>query len=456
MHTVRILHFSDLRWGDPAYGGFRRERVIGGDRWLSNLDDLVKDGSPDMLCVTGDLAWSGDIKEYEDLTRFLRTTCNRAGVPWEHVFVVPGNHDIVRGVHENAWRKLRSIQPEEYRRLGQWMVGGATLRDIEEQTRDDLLQRQSAFRAWVQDTLRPALLPNERSPHPTLGYRETIQLRDRPFPVHIIGLDSAWLSGDDNDSGKLRLTDEQVGRLVSTSDGQKLSGLRLALMHHPLDELDRQDRSLCRDILTGSVDILLHGHSHETDPKTRTDPNGSLPELGAGCLYNHPLYRSTCHMVVAVCDDPGEPLHFDLVPRIWSAKGHWHADNTISERIENGRLRWWSRPNAASALGAPLTSAAPAVSMPAMPTALAPMPAIREIRMALVKYFNTSPRIRMLLQDAGVDTNKISFDGAASDIWNDSISEAIRAKRLRQLLDFAGEEYPNADDVRALAARTQA
>jgi len=39
--------------------------------------------------------------------------------------------------------------------------------------------------------------------------------------VHIIGLDSAWLAGDDSDQGRLLLTDRQIDMLTCGDEGMR-------------------------------------------------------------------------------------------------------------------------------------------------------------------------------------------------------------------------------------------
>ena len=58
---LRILHLSDLHAGMPG-AAWRRTRVL--DAFRQNLDDLVKEGRIDLVCFTGDVAWSGKTEEY--------------------------------------------------------------------------------------------------------------------------------------------------------------------------------------------------------------------------------------------------------------------------------------------------------------------------------------------------------------------------------------------------------
>ena len=170
--------------------------------------------------------------------------------------------------------------------------------------------------------MRPDLLPVV---HPRLGYR--VRLPDFPVPVHIIGFDSAWLAGDDNDNGKLQLTPEQVGRLTHRPDGRHLDGFRLALMHHPLTDL--ADSASCRKLLAEGVDLLLRGHVHESESNAWADPDSKLQELSAGCLYEHATYRSACQRIDIKLDDRGKVIDADIRLFAWSKNGFWHLDTGV-------------------------------------------------------------------------------------------------------------------------------
>lgn len=418
-----------------------------GDAWKRNLDAFAADGPVDLLCFTGDLADWGRRSEYEAITPFLDETRARVGVPWERVFVVPGNHDIARKTEEVAWSTLRSIEPHEYDRFSAWMAGDKPLRGIDSGFRDAVLERQSAYRTWVRDTLkRPGLVPDATSPHPRLGYRASVTLPGRAFPVYVIGLDSAWLAGDDNDNGKLMLTDAQVGRLASSAAGDALDGLRVALVHHPLEQL--ADGAVCRRLLSERVDLLLRGHLHDTDPSTWKDPTRELRELAAGCLFEHDRYSSACHVITATCDVRGRPVAYDLHLRAWSPKGsHWFADNSLNERVRDGRLRWWpSAPSPSTTTSAPVVVAT---------SSGGDEPDDRELRQVLLAYFNGVRSIRMLLRDAGVDVDRIAFENSATEVWGEAIIIVRRQRLLRRVLELACEEYPAATDLRAIASRLQ-
>ena len=208
--------------------------------------------------------------------------------------------------------------------------------------RDIVLTRQAAYRQWLAKDLQlPHLLP-DAAVHPYLGFRRTLRLTELPFAIHLIGLDSAWLCGDDHDAGKLRVTEDQVMRLSTTTEGNGLDGFRLALMHHPLEDL--LDGAHCRRLLAERVDLLLRGHLHEPEPSTWADPERKLRQLVAGCLYeghSADQYPNACHVIDVTLDTAGRPQRYTLRFRGWSVRGHWFDDNSLYPETTDGRLTWW-------------------------------------------------------------------------------------------------------------------
>ena len=347
---LRILHISDLHERGPRESeSFRRRRVLG-EAWERNLDELLKDGPIDLVCFTGDVADWGKPEEYGPSTEFIQALLERLSLPFERLFLVPGNHDIDRTQGKSAWSKLRGkkgllfqVNPLD---LSRWMAGGKPPLGLEKVKREELLSRQGAYREWVSTKLgRKELVPSEKSPHPFLGYCQTLRLPGQPFDTHVVGLDSAWLAGDDNDSGKLLLTTDQVGRLTTDARGERLSGFRLALVHHPLSDL--ADRGDCHRRLADNVDLLLRGHLHEEEIETWNDPDRTSRQVAAGCLYEGhggDEWPNACHVIEATLDEAGRPSRYDLRFRSWSRRGHWYDDNSLYSGAENGRLTWWIGP----------------------------------------------------------------------------------------------------------------
>ncbi len=264
---------------------------------------------------------------------------DRLGLGWDRFFPIPGNHDIDRKIAKASWKRLREKLPRASRpEVAAWLAGGGAPLGFKDREREQVLERQAAYRHWVQD-LGLADLDPASSPHGLLGYRKTLRLPGMPFDFHVLGLDSAWACGDDHDAGKLWLTDEQVMQLATEATGNALEGFRLVLVHHPLDEL--ADGTEMRRLLADRVDLVLRGHLHEPEAQTWADPERTLRQVVAGCLYEHDRFPNACERIRITLDEQGRPLRYDLRFRGWSSRGFWFDDNSLYSETVDGRLTLW-------------------------------------------------------------------------------------------------------------------
>ena len=89
MQMIRWIHFSDLHLGnDSAVDTILMRKKLPG--YLSSLHQ-----SFDYAFCSGDVReWSAS---YHGAPEYIRQICGAAGTPLEHLFVVPGNHDVRRG-----------------------------------------------------------------------------------------------------------------------------------------------------------------------------------------------------------------------------------------------------------------------------------------------------------------------------------------------------------------------
>ena len=91
---IRILHLSDIH--------FRASKTWDSDPVLRALTDFVgknveAEGPPDLIAITGDLAFSGRPDEYKLARTWLDQLWPKLGrPPKDHLLLVPGNHDVDR------------------------------------------------------------------------------------------------------------------------------------------------------------------------------------------------------------------------------------------------------------------------------------------------------------------------------------------------------------------------
>lgn len=90
--AFRWIHLSDFHFAmsDP----YERNTVL--QALLVEIRRRRKEEGfqPDALFVTGDLAYSGQAGEYQQVSAFFEKLLDAAGLDKQRLFVVPGNHDL--------------------------------------------------------------------------------------------------------------------------------------------------------------------------------------------------------------------------------------------------------------------------------------------------------------------------------------------------------------------------
>ena len=346
---LRILHLSDLHERADFDGMPEKRRpklewdanqrgIVLGPQFHEALGE-VAEGGIDIVVFTGDLADWGHPDEYAKATARIDAILDTVNVPPELFFAVPGNHDVQRIMEKGAWDTMKAWLHDggDRSRLGRWF------REVEERpmgipsgTRANLLKRTSAFWSSIESYGGGNLRP-QAPKH--LGYRKTLPaktFKGVDVPIHIIGLDSAWLCGGDDDQGRILVTEDQV--LGHIRDGaEPLIGLKIALIHHPLGELS--DGNQVRRILGGNgVDLLLHGHQHDPLVIDTIEPGAALRVIAAGCLIEGDLgkgWPNGFHLIEVDPANGAGAVHF----RKWSKRAsYWAKGCDLYRGAPNGML----------------------------------------------------------------------------------------------------------------------
>jgi 3',5'-cyclic AMP phosphodiesterase CpdA len=216
MHPICWLHISDIH--------MRVSKVWSQDVVLKAMcEDIAKQrktgAAPEFVLVSGDLAFSGNAEEYTLVASFFDAVNAAAGVPKDHIFCVPGNHDIDRERQKMCFAGARQFAQSQ--------------NQIDEllSSREDmgtLLTREDNYRAFQNSNLKNQ--PRDWTGD-GLGYVTCITVEN--VRLAIVGLDSAWLAeGGVADHGTLLIGERQVINaieLANKSDAHIIIGMA----HHP-------------------------------------------------------------------------------------------------------------------------------------------------------------------------------------------------------------------------------
>lgn len=242
--SLTWLHVSDLHFGhgDAHYrfdqSGVTRAIVHDAKNMAQRL------GSPDLILVTGDVAFSGKPTEYADAKTWLNSLCSAVGGS-PRVYLVPGNHDVDRKHAEkfasaSTHEKLRANP----RQLDELLADGEQMQTIWPKLR--------AYAEFAKDFGHPEL--SAERPF----YTQVIPCRLAGKLV-VVGLNTALLCLDDKDSSQNLCLGR--GQLFKAIEEQPRDVLLLVLQHHPQEWLlDGKDLS---SQLQQRTHIQFSGHVHQ-------------------------------------------------------------------------------------------------------------------------------------------------------------------------------------------------
>jgi predicted MPP superfamily phosphohydrolase len=93
---MNILHITDLHFGRDPSEGASDERQLALDRLLNTIEGLDEPWIPTVICLSGDVAFSGRMEEYELAAAWLKRLLSILHLSPANLVICPGNHDIER------------------------------------------------------------------------------------------------------------------------------------------------------------------------------------------------------------------------------------------------------------------------------------------------------------------------------------------------------------------------
>lgn len=264
---IRILHISDMQYGDPAFSGDCRldEELIG--------TYLINAGlAPHLLAITGDVTYSGCPTEFETaltgLERLVESVfdChNNIDSLRERILIIPGNHDINLRLGSGAYYDYVSFKDKDEK---------PTLKKRASQADANSARKYSDY-AWQPFREFAATLTRDRKWLDGIdGNLCWVSNRFSHWGLQIIPINTVRdlsclkpSSGGVSQSNLLQLVDELRHQPIL---------FRMALSHHGCEDLgnykDGTDwQALAGFFATNKIQLLMHGHTHESRGDWCTD-----------------------------------------------------------------------------------------------------------------------------------------------------------------------------------------
>jgi len=256
---LRILHISDLQFGDPVTTeeAFQSEKVIADTVFNARPKKI-----PDFIVVTGDIAYSGAPSEYDKAATWIDNALRKrlwphvGSIDRERLLVVPGNHDVNLRLcladhidydfdkHKKGTRDLPTKRRDGDAREDLKHYGLDPFLRFAEQVSEGGLSRDNAHHSWV----------SNRFLH--LGIQ--FVLLNTVAKIDAMNPDRVDLSQDMLDS---------LSESLDEPDEAK-DAFRVLLLHHPYSRdpssvwTQKANERLNAFLGTNHIDLMLAGHDH--------------------------------------------------------------------------------------------------------------------------------------------------------------------------------------------------
>jgi len=259
----RILHISDLHIRDGE--DFDRSVVL--DPLILRIEKDQKKGvKPEIVVVSGDIAFKGVEKEYDLAKKFFDELLASLNLGKDKIFIVPGNHDVNRKLYRPndvpAYKNMRDLNVE-----------------LENSHyRSDLLKGMSDYFSFIKKNY-----PHLKSQHEKLVPFVAPYTTACGKTIGIIGLNSAWMCRKSPDERQIAVGEYQIKKAMEALGKEKALDLQIFMFHHPLTWLWPVDKDICRKYFNDA--ILLCGHLHEPGGFYMEDLVGRLHHFQAGGAY---------------------------------------------------------------------------------------------------------------------------------------------------------------------------
>lgn len=263
MRKIRWIHLSDLHLGNNSAVDTRLMRKKLPD-YITGLNQAF-----DYVFCSGDIKeWNSD---YTEAPNYIRKLCTATHTSLDHLFIVPGNHDVKRGGDDRTKLidRLTDWKSDYYRSN----VGLISADDL-----SLLKSGQADFRVFISDLLGTDRAEKYKAQHFTIATEH----------LNIVHLDTTLTYGTDHDR------DFVIGTraLMDALDECDPTKPTVILTHFSFDFLTQSERNQVETILnTYNVRLWFAGHEHENLIRWQREKfiecqcgNLALQKVGRSCF----------------------------------------------------------------------------------------------------------------------------------------------------------------------------
>lgn len=327
---MRFIQLSDIHFHYSTSGSsYDLDDVIRHELVLDAASRSNELGGVYGVLVSGDIAFSGRPNEYATAYNWLSELCREVGCSSQHVWTIPGNHDVDRS-------KIRGVRLTE---MLHKQLRRTPLDDINSQVRSCLEDSESRKLMFAPLEHYNAFAANFGccSTADPLYWTRDLSLNDNS-KLRLWGMNSALVSDEhdreDFEEGKLILSSFQ------TNFKRADDVVHLTMCHHPLDWL--RDRNSVMGWFDTHARVQLFGHRHVQ----RIVQVGDNIRIAAGAMHPdrgeagwEPRYNFINLEVIR--DALGRRLRVEVHPRVWNDTIKEFVLDSIGAYARELLLREW-------------------------------------------------------------------------------------------------------------------
>lgn len=254
---MNIIHLSDIHFEVDKEGSlsYKKEQL-----YNALVDDLRSNqyvDSDSIMVITGDLVDKGgmDFNEQDPFEKFKELFINKIiknfPLLQKRIFIIPGNHDIIRDkVDKIIYKGIIETYKENY--------GNGDNFIKENKYNYEKLKHLEAYKIFEKNFYK------DYNDVKNTNFQTTAIVKINNLTLGIACLNSAWLcsGGYKDDYGNLILGKSQIEQALTDLED---TDFKIALFHHPIEFFTKKDRQYIEPLLLNNFNVILNGHSHKIE-----------------------------------------------------------------------------------------------------------------------------------------------------------------------------------------------
>ena len=342
---MNILHLSDIHFGRnyPEYGikdAFdKKEKIL--DELISCIANIEDDYKPEHIVVTGDIAWRGKKKDFDEAFEWFEKLLSATGLEGKDITFCVGNHDVnrsyacsIRDLKDNEIEKIDNIYAYE-----------------------NVHEMEPPIYEYDKFCEKIGMVPFMYPLNGNMEYSYSLGYKDVNFPsgntIRIFAFNTALISCLPNiDDDRMWIGQKQILELMKYGimplKKDDSSCYTLALFHHaerflhPNEICEYDGRIATLPLLKDAVDLILCGHTETGGRPALQEQKGGGKLLTGGASYYSDKHPNAFSMIY-VADTEKEmcfaPYTFDGSWKKYEYKTNKKAIESIASLPELGDLK---------------------------------------------------------------------------------------------------------------------